>query len=171
MEKWSLAQTVRGPVLSIPYIERTFNKDGKEITAEIRECYILPKTLNINGEIFPQERKRSIYETVVYESEINVAGQFDISDFNALKISPMMFCGKKQKYWWPSAICVVLTTGFHLTWNDSTFAFTPGMENKLIGNNGISLLLPNLSPDDFPCEFHFSLTSERFRIVKFCTAW
>ncbi|HKI88730.1 MAG TPA: inner membrane CreD family protein, partial [Draconibacterium sp.] len=97
MQKWSLAQTVRGPVLSIPYIKRNFDKEGKEIAEEIQECYLLPKVLNIGGEIFPQERKRSIYETVVYESDIKMGGQFDISDFNELKIPPDNVLWEKAK--------------------------------------------------------------------------
>ena len=157
MEKWSLAQTVRGPVLSLPYIERSFGKNGKEISAEIRECYILPKMLNINGEIFPQERKRSIYETEVYETEIALGGFFDLSDFNDLKISADDILWDKAKILVAISDLRGISDRVSLKWNDSAYAFIPGMENKLIGNNGISLLLPHLSPADFPCEFQFSL--------------
>ena len=45
MQKWSLAQTVRGPVLSIPYIERTFDNEGKEIAG--RNYGMLPSSQNI----------------------------------------------------------------------------------------------------------------------------
>ena len=55
MQKWSLAQTVRGPVLVIPYIERNFDSHEKQVTEEIKELYILPKTLKIDGEIMPQK--------------------------------------------------------------------------------------------------------------------
>lgn len=57
MQKWSLRQTVRGPVLMIPYIERSFNTEGKELEEHVRTCYILPETLDISGEIFPEKRK------------------------------------------------------------------------------------------------------------------
>ncbi len=157
MQKWSLAQTVRGPVLSIPYIERSFDKDGKEITENILECYILPKTLNIGGEIFPQERKRSIYETVVYESQIKVSGLFDVSDFNSLKILPGDVLWDKAKLLVAISDLRGINDRISLTWNDSPFSFTPGMENQLIGNNGISLPLPSLSLEDFPGNFQFKL--------------
>ena len=49
MQKWSLEQTVRGPVLSIPYIERSFDHEGKETSETIRESYLLPKMLKIDG--------------------------------------------------------------------------------------------------------------------------
>ncbi len=54
-----------------------------------------------------------------------------------------------------------------LTWNDSTYAFIPGMDNKLIGNNGISLLLPHLSLHDFPCEFQFALNLKGSESLNF----
>ena len=167
MQKWSLAQTVRGPVLSIPYIERTFNKEGKEIAEDIRECYLLPKTLNIKGEIFPQERKRSIYETVVYESGINISGQFDISDFNTLKISPDDVLWEKAKILVAIGDLRGINDRIEFTWNDSIFAFTPGMENPLVGRNGISLPMPNLSTNDFPGDFHFTLNLKGSESLNF----
>ena len=167
METWSLAQTVRGPVLSLPYIERSFDKDGKEISSEIQECYILPKSLNINGEISPQERKRSIYETAVYESKIKVSGHFDITDFNDLKISPNDILWDKAKVLVAISDLRGISDRVSLKWNDSTYAFIPGMENKLIGNNGISLLLPHLSLDDFPYEFQFALNLKGSETLNF----
>lgn len=157
MQKWSAAQTVRGPVLSFPYIERIVDSSGKVGSDEIRECYVLPKTLSVEGEIFPQKRNRSIYETVVYESELKIKGNFDISDFNALKIPA------KDVLWDKAKILVAIgdlrgiTNKTSFTWNDSTFAFSPGMENPSIGNNGISVQISHFSMKDFTGEFEFSL--------------
>lgn len=167
MDKWSLAQTVRGPVLSLPYIERSFDKDGKEISTEIQECYILPKTLNINGEISPQERKRSIYETAVYESEVKIAGYFDLSDFNDLKISEKDVLWEKAKVLVGISDLRGINNRISFSCNDSAYAFTPGMENKLIGNNGVSLILPQLSPESFPCKFQFSLSLKGSESLNF----
>jgi inner membrane protein len=157
MQKWSLAQTVRGPVLSIPYIERSSDKEGKKIGEKICECYLLPKTLHISGEIFPQKRKRSIYETVVYESGIKIAGNFDITNFNDLKISPADVLWEKTKILVAISDLRGIDTGISFTWNDSAFAFMPGMENRLVGSNGISLPMPNLTAEDFPGAFQFTL--------------
>ena len=167
MQKWSLAQIVRGPVLSVPYIERTFNKDGKEITENIRKCYLLPKTLNIKGEVFPQERKRSIYETVVYESDVNISGQFDISDFNSLKIPSDNVLWEKAKILVAISDLRGINDRITFTWNDSTFAFTPGMENPLVGRNGISLPIQSLSMEDFPGNFHFTLNLKGSESLNF----
>ncbi|MEE4287718.1 MAG: cell envelope integrity protein CreD, partial [Mariniphaga sp.] len=157
MQTWSLAQTVRGPVLAIPYIERSFEKDGKATSETIRECYILPKTLNMNGEIFPEKRKRSIYETVVYESEVNFTGKFDDSEIQSLKILPEDILWEQAKIQVAISDLRGISDRISFTWNDSVYAFTPGMENQLLGQNGISLPLSHLTAENFPAGFHFSL--------------
>ena len=157
MQKWSLSQTVRGPVLSVPYIERTFDTEGKEVKEETREFYVLPKTLKVNGEILPQERKRSIYETVVYESELEISGQFDISELSDLKIAAKDILWEKSKLLVSISDLRGINDKISLKWNQAVFAFSPGMENPLIGTNGISLNLPELSLQGFPGNFSFKL--------------
>ncbi|WP_167608436.1 cell envelope integrity protein CreD [Maribellus sediminis] len=157
MQTWSLAQTVRGPVLVVPYIKRSFDSEGKILNEDIMSTYILPKTLNIKGEIAPEKRKRSIYETVVYESGINVAGQFENPDFSSLKIE------SKDILWEKARVLVAISDlrGINdkitLKWNDSTYAFIPGMDDHQVGSNGISLPLSNLSAQSFPADFSFKL--------------
>lgn len=157
MQSWSLAQTVRGPVLAIPYIERSFEKDGNVTSEIIRECYILPKTLNISGEIFPEKRKRSIYETVVYESEVNFSGHFDGTEIKVLKIPPGDILWEQAKIQVAISDLRGISDRISFTWNDSVYAFTPGMENQLLGQNGISLPLSHLTAENFPGDFRFSL--------------
>lgn len=157
MQKWSLAQTVRGPVLCIPYVERSFDSEKKETREEIRSCYILPKELNIKGEIFPEKRKRSIYETVVYESAIHVSGHYDVPGFGILKIAPDDVLWEKARILVAISDLRGISDKVSLLWNDSTFSFLPGMDNRQVGNNGISLPLTNLSANDFPADFQFKL--------------
>ncbi|RIJ50779.1 cell envelope integrity protein CreD [Maribellus luteus] len=157
MQKWSLAQTVRGPVLMIPYIERSFDVDGKEISETIRQTYVLPKTLKIGSEIAPEKRKISIYEAVVYESGIKVGGNFELPDFNTLKIPQNDVLWEKAKILVSISDLRGINDKVELSWNDSVFSFLPGMENRLIGNNGISLPLTSLSAESFPANFHFTL--------------
>lgn len=167
MQKWSLAQTVRGPVLVIPYVERNFDSQQNKATETINELYLLPKTLNIEGEISPQKLYRSIYETVVYESDVKLEGNFEQIDFNALKI------GEKDVMWEKAKILVsisdlrgIVEIG-PLTWKDRSHTFSPGMENPVVGQNGISLPLAGLSPGDFPAGFRFSLQLKGSESIKF----
>jgi inner membrane protein len=166
MQSWSLNQTVRGPVLAIPYIEKTIDSNGKEMNEE-KEFYLLPKILEIEGEIFPEKRKRSIYETVVYESEIKMAGHFDISGFDALKILSENVLWEKAKILVAIHDLRGINNRVEFEWNDSVFAFSPGMENKLIGNNGISLQMPQLSSQAFPGNFQFTLNLKGSESLNF----
>lgn len=166
-QKWSLAQTVRGPVLAIPYIEKSFDSNEKQMVEEIRECYFLPKTLKISGEISPQKLYRSIYQTVVYESGIKMEGSFEPNDFEALKISP------NDVQWEKARILVAISDlrGINemgsFTWNGQPHQFIPGMENTLIGHNGISLPLPQLTAEDFPGNFQFTLQLKGSESLQF----
>lgn len=157
MNKWSLDQTLRGPMLTIPYIERTFDDDGKMIREEIHEYHFLPETLNIGGEIFPQELHLSIYQSVVYESEIKIEGQFALPDFKKLKIDPANILWEKSNLSIAISDLRGINTLVDLVWNNNSYPFSPGMDNKLIGDNGISITMSDLDESDFPSRFAIDL--------------
>ena len=82
--KWGEQQTITGPILAIPYSEKknegTVNE--KVITKHI---YLLPEELNINGELNPEIKKRSIYKAILYNAELSLTGSFNfdkIADLN-----------------------------------------------------------------------------------------
>ena len=65
-EKWGNGQTLTGPVLFIPG-DSTANN-----------LYILPETLDINGNINSRTLKRGIYDFTVYETALTFAGRFSL---------------------------------------------------------------------------------------------
>ncbi|MBW6534451.1 MAG: cell envelope integrity protein CreD [Mariniphaga sp.] len=166
MQSWSADQTVRGPVLTIPWFEQTTDSNGKEINNE-KEFYLLPENLKIDGLIFPEKRKRSLYETVVYESEMTIAGHFDVSDLNALKIHPENILWEKAKILVAVHDLRGINNRVEFTWNDSVYSFSPGMENQRVGSNGISLQIPQLSQQDFPAHFQFTLNLKGSESLNF----
>ncbi|RIH63202.1 cell envelope integrity protein CreD [Mariniphaga sediminis] len=167
MQNWSLPQTVRGPVLSIPYTERHLNKAGEEIQEEIRTCYFLPETLNIESTVLPKKRKRSIYETVVFTSDIKITGRFEMPDFETLKISPKDVLWDKAKILLSVSDLRGINDNVSLLWNGKSFPFLPGMENLLVGQNGISLPLPLLPDDDFQGTFQINLNLKGSKSLNF----
>ncbi|MCM2265850.1 MAG: cell envelope integrity protein CreD [Desulfuromonadales bacterium] len=76
--KWGGEQTVVGPMVRIPYLERTVNPDGRE-TVNRRDLYLLPNNLEISADVDPSTRYRGIYEAVVYSSQIRMTGDFDLA--------------------------------------------------------------------------------------------
>lgn len=77
---WASAQTVTGPVLNVPGT-RVVSNDGSYVTTTM---HILPDELKVNGVLVPEIRYRGIYETVVYDSDMKLSGNFVIAGFEHL---------------------------------------------------------------------------------------
>lgn len=74
--KWARQQNITLPYLYIPYnITNTWN--GKT-TIDKRSFIILPDNLNVTGSVEAEERKRSIYSVLLYNSNLNAKGNFKI---------------------------------------------------------------------------------------------
>jgi len=154
MEKWSLAQSVRGPVLTIPVTET--EKDGSDSpSAEVtRLCYFLPESLNIEGKMIPHDRFRSIYKVVVYESEIRISGTFNLPDTKALQVSASRMDWNKAEISIALSDLRGISNVAELEWNGKKQLFSPGMDKKSLGTNGITLPLPLDPETSFPATFH-----------------
>lgn len=83
--KWSNPQIVNGPVLMLPYLETLTDNNGKTRVVK-RNAYFLPDQLNIDGNIIPQERKRSIYAITLYKADLALSGSFSKIDLASLNI-------------------------------------------------------------------------------------
>jgi inner membrane protein len=79
---WGGQQTIAGPVIVIPYRATettTVNENGKDVTRTvntIRNLYLSPQTNKADVTIKPEKRKKAIYETVVYESQVAGNAEF-----------------------------------------------------------------------------------------------
>jgi inner membrane protein len=78
--KWANEQTISGPFVSVPYtryIKQEANGDIPEKIVEVKEyVHFLPSSLKISGELKPEKLHRGIYEVVVYNSKLQVSGEF-----------------------------------------------------------------------------------------------
>ncbi|MBK6282353.1 MAG: cell envelope integrity protein CreD [Draconibacterium sp.] len=157
MQQWSMLNTVRGPVLTIPYIEKVFDNDKKVYSEEIRQSHFLPKLLKVEGELFPEQRHRSIYDVMVYESKVAISGYFVAPDFEALKIDPELLLWDKAELSVGINDLRGISELAELNWNDRKFMFSPGIENSVLGKDGITIKLPadiaNAFPGEFACNF------------------
>jgi inner membrane protein len=81
-EGWGGQQTIAGPVIVIPYRATdttTVNENGKDVTRSvntIRNLYLSPQSNKADVVIKPERRKKAIYETVVYESQVAGSAEF-----------------------------------------------------------------------------------------------
>lgn len=80
------AQTLTGPVLVVPYVRtvRTQRYDPAaraqitETHEEPGELRLLPATLQVNGTLGTEERRRGIYRARVFHADATLAGRFEI---------------------------------------------------------------------------------------------
>jgi inner membrane protein len=165
-EKWGNMQTVTGLVLSVPY--KTYSKlyendaNGNQTSkfkiVETKEfAHFLPNDLNITGAVLPEVRYRGIYEVIVYNSKLNVKGQFVRPDFSEWKINEV------DVLWDEAFISLGLSDlrsiqqNISLKWNDSTYFFNPGLESNDVIGNGISTRIANLMSASKNTNFDFNL--------------
>ena len=83
-EQWGNEVLIYGPILKVPY--KTYKQktvtDKKtkqvytETIEEIRNAYFFSENLNISTHINPESKKRGIYTTAVYNSNMNITGTF-----------------------------------------------------------------------------------------------
>ena len=143
---WGAAQTLTGPLLSIPYSEWTLLEGGKKAES-IRTAYFLPLELNVSGKIDPELRKRGIYDVVLYQTDLAIAGKFEQPNFAALHIAP-------ENIHWDQAKLSLGVTGMsgikssiNLNWSGKEIRLEPGTANSGILASGVS----NAAPVDAAC--------------------
>lgn len=104
-KQWGNEVSIYGPIIKIPY--KTYTKktvtDQKtkkityELIEDIKEAYFFPDELDIEVNVNPQEKKRGIYKTAVYESKIAIKGNFDSLNFNNQEIKEKDILWHKSK--------------------------------------------------------------------------
>lgn len=89
-ENWGSEIILYGPILKIPYYtysESTIIDSKTKKTQTIRDkninyAYFFPKELEVSGAIKTELKKRGIYSTSVFNSTINVEGNFSLPNFS-----------------------------------------------------------------------------------------
>jgi inner membrane protein len=152
--KWGYAQTITGPVLSVPY--KSYQKDQKGTVVEILNyAHFLPDKLDINAKLLPEMRYRGIYEVVVYNSKLNFSGSFSsikLKDWNI----PENLINWKDAF---VSIGIPDMRGIEnkvsLNWNEKKLPLNPGIDSKDLMESGISVKIP-LSEKDSSQIYNFS---------------
>lgn len=151
--KWAGDQLINGPVLTIPAVY--LHETDEKTTEIIKNIYILPEELKINGNIVPEKLKRGIYEIIVYQSSLNFNGKFSLDKqvekdnlsrilydkaFLTIGISDLIGIKDKVKF----------------NWDNTSLDVEPGSRIKDLVKSGITIYLPDLSPE-IDSEIPFSL--------------
>ncbi len=157
--KWGKAQTLSGPVLTVPYTVYTeiYDNEGQKKTVATTEyVHFLPENLNITANVIPETRHRGIYEVVVYRSEIDISGNFTTIDPSILDI-------KSDIQWGNAFIATGITDlrgikeNVDLKLNSDTYSFTTGLETNDVINTGIATKIKLAPEDSLKLNFSYKL--------------
>ena len=135
--KWGGSQTITGPILTIPYIKYVKDQD-KNLIKTKAYAHFLPDDLNVDGTLTPEIRYRSIYEIIVYNTNLKLNGNFPAPDFAQL--------GVNENYvLWDEAFVSLgipdmkgIRDNINLNWDNKAYAFNPGIETNDVIGSGVS---------------------------------
>lgn len=176
-QSWPGEQTLAGPILAVPYqlkvnakeIVKGANGSEREILREQTlddTLYLMPKQLQINSKLDSTLRYRGIYEVPVYNSTLQVTGEFDNQP-----LLDLLAENKDKKFLWEKPYLAVMVRDQRgiarpprLKWQGTDVAFEPG--NALPGSAtaGMHAKLPELAlekPTRIPFAFDFELNGMR----------
>ncbi|HEX3043390.1 MAG TPA: inner membrane CreD family protein, partial [Bacillota bacterium] len=83
--KWARAQTIGGPVITVPY-EETWKDDQGKTKTSIQYLQILPESLVVDGTLKPEIRYRGIYKAVLYNAKLDLKGSFSFAKLDSLNL-------------------------------------------------------------------------------------
>lgn len=153
--KWGYAQTITGPYLYIPYTIKEKDVNGKIVLVQ-KQLFIFPDSINLTGEIFPEQRLRSIYSVLLYKSVLNSTGNFN---FQIPKdVDPALL------QWSDAKVCIGINDfkGIEekivINFNNHIYTLAPGLPTNMIDQHGLSSSI-NLSTADIdkPIAFNMEL--------------
>ena len=157
--KWGNQQALAGPVICIPY--GYVHVDNNNTTRTIRDiAYFLPEELDVQADMQPEIRYRSIYKVVVYQSNIKVNGHFKHPDFEKLSINPSFID-------WGNAYVIIgisdlrgIRSNIVFNWDDTPKETMSGVDESKLVTSGVTVKIPLAAEhaNDKIYTFDFSLT-------------
>lgn len=163
--KWANSQEINGPILTLPLLYE-HEKEGKMVETVVYH-YVLPQNLIINGKLKPQKLNRGIYDVVVYDSDLNVNGTFNMDiSFDENHLKEIQF----EK--------AFLTIGFsdlrgignniNFNWGDENLKVESGSKITDLISSGITIYPQNItSNENQSIDFDFSVALQGSQDLTF----
>lgn len=154
--KWSKQQTFTAPYIYITYQNQENNDTGKPITVK-RDLIFLPENLKVDGNIAAEERPRSIYKVLLYKTDVNAAGNFQLKLPSDISVNQLNFSDAK--------ICLGVTDfkgveeKMVVKFNNKDYELESGLPTSQIDSNGLSSNIA-LSMQDFEKPIEFSVKAK-----------
>ncbi len=164
-DKWAAAQTVSGPFLSVPYSETITGENNTPINVKT-QVIVIPDKLTMNGEVYPEERPRSIYKVLLYKTGLQFSGTFkpqwpaDINPAN-LDLAHAKLCFTLTDF-------KGIEDSVSATVNNQKLLLSPGLPLNDLGETGLSVPvdISAISTGEIPFELNAKLKgSEQLHFI------
>lgn len=184
--KWAESQQINGPVLTIPIlyeyekeIDVAVVVDGKTTTKrrmktiqQTHYYHLLPESLKINGDVTPKLLKRGIYEVVVYQSAMDIAGNFKM---NLTALNQKLNQNKLKEILYDQAFLTIgisdlrgIKNEMSIEWANKSLMAKPGSLISSMISSGVTIKLPDLKEMmDSTVGFDFTLALQGSKNMSF----
>lgn len=153
--QWGGEQEISGPIIAIPYWD--YIKSEKNKVRKVKNhAFFLPNKLNIQGQLSPEIKHRSIFEMVVYNSDLKINGNFNTLDFSKLKIPQQDLILSEAQILFGLSDFQGINEEIQMTWKDQQIVLNAGMPNNRLIEKGLSAPI-NLSLSDLNSTTKFDM--------------
>lgn len=153
--RWAQAQVLTGPYIFLPYKIITIDND-KKVTEQLEHLFLLPDSLDVNGQVSHELRLRSIYKVLLYRSSLQNTGDFKFKIPKEIDTSLIQ--------WQDARICYGLSDfkGIEekliIQFNGTDYELSPGLPSNDINETGLSAPIAISAADEGKkIPFHINL--------------
>ncbi|MCH2574863.1 cell envelope integrity protein CreD [Candidatus Poribacteria bacterium] len=164
-QKWGDRQVITGPFLCVPFESTEMEKNGKS-KSRILHVNILPESLQISGQIVPHIRYRSIYEAVLYQTQIDISCRFSLPKPDQLSVPVEKIFFDKATFSIGVTDMRGIKENITIQFNDKIFKGGPGLKTTDIADSGVSCVVP-LSPSSLKLDFNTKLSLNGSQELQF----
>ena len=165
---WGGQQVVAGPVVVVPFRTTQVQNeevDGKTVTRNVeveRYLYISPVENKVTTKVDPQERKKSIYRSVLYEAQVSGAAKFELpADLPRFGVTRERLLWDRAELRMGASDSRGLTKGGTLKANGEALAVQPGKGPGATGGQGFFAFLPWSGEGVLAVDYAFGLRGSR----------
>ena len=140
--KWGFRQNITGPRLLVPYykIKTWTNRDGvKEQIRNKQFASFLPETFNFNASVKNETRYRGMFEVPLYQTSIDINGQFKKPDFSTLGIDPKLIIWEEAEVILGVSDARGIQKHAYMKWNGEQLPLEPGIGKSDLNEQGFHI--------------------------------
>lgn len=166
---WGGPQVIAGPVLVVPFLatetQNETGPDGKTTTRTVeveKQLYVSPVQNRVTTTVKPEERRKSIYRSVLYEAQIKGVAAFALpADLPRFGVTPESLIWERAELRLGASDARGLTTGGTLVADSLPLAVQPGNGPGATGGQGFFAFVPWQGDGTLVVDYAFGLRGSR----------